>query len=248
MAPPSIRVIAHRGSSGTAPENTMAAFREAQAAGAMMIEFDVRLSADGVPVIVHDRTLQRTTGNRSRVWEMSSAAVRRLDAGSRFGRRFAGEPVPMLEDVLAWRPAPMGLNVEVKTDGDPRGQAAFLDALLPLLRFVPADRLLVSSFDHRFLRLLHTGEPDLPLGALFSPIRDARRTPATLTRAVGGTTFICSRRIVRRRMVEGIHRQGLECVCYGVNSPRHALQARRLQLDGIITDHPARMIAALRES
>src|SRR5262249_59307691 len=98
VAPP--RVIAHRGAKATSPENTLASIRQAVAEGATWIEFDVKLTSDGHPILMHDPTLDRTTNGKGNVAETTLAAIRELDAGSWFGGRFAREKVPTLEEAL----------------------------------------------------------------------------------------------------------------------------------------------------
>src|SRR3954447_15867557 len=95
-------VCGHRGASGHAPENTLVAFRRAKELGATWIEFDVQLSADGIPIILHDDTLERTTnlGQQLRPTELTLAQLKDLDAGSWFSPEFAGEKIPTLEEVL----------------------------------------------------------------------------------------------------------------------------------------------------
>lgn len=109
-------VIAHRGASGTRPENTLAAFRHAVALGADMIELDVQLTRDGEVVVLHDTTLDRTTDGRGPVSERTLAELRGLDAGGWFGRAFAGERLPTLAEVLTEIAIPV--NVELKPMGD----------------------------------------------------------------------------------------------------------------------------------
>src|SRR5689334_8396777 len=94
-------VIAHRGASGTAPENTLPAFRRAEELGADMVELDVQLTRDGHPVVIHDRTLDRTTSGHGAVRRRSLDEISTLDAGAWFGRSFAGTRVPRLEEVLS---------------------------------------------------------------------------------------------------------------------------------------------------
>ena len=93
-------IIGHRGASAVAPENTMAAFREAIAVGADGIEFDVRLARDGVPVVIHDSTLRRTGGLNKRVADLSAEEISKIDVGSWFAPRFANETVPSLRDLF----------------------------------------------------------------------------------------------------------------------------------------------------
>ena len=94
-------IWAHRGASASAPENTLAAFRAAEAAGAAGIELDVHLSADGVPVVIHDETVDRTTDGHGPVAALTLCRLRQLDAGRWFAPAFAGEALPTLEEILA---------------------------------------------------------------------------------------------------------------------------------------------------
>ena len=108
-------LIAHRGDKAGAPENTLAAVRSALAAGVDLIEVDVRVTADGQAVLLHDRDLSKTTDGHGLVEDLTYDEVRRLDAGSWFGDRFVGEPVPLLSDALDLTAGRVRLNVDVKT-------------------------------------------------------------------------------------------------------------------------------------
>ena len=240
------RVIAHRGSSGTAPENTMAAFREAAASGADMIELDVRLTRDGQCVVLHDRTLRRTTGVRGRVWEAKMADILRLDAGSWFGPRFRGERVPTLREVLSWVPRTLGLNIEIKTDGDPRPCRVAAQACVSAIRELSAARtLLVSSFDRRVLRHLHGLMPELPTGVLYVPPRGDKGGSPALTRTSRHRALICSRTQLRRYVARDARRHGLLLYCYTINHHHHLARALAHGVDGVITDYPARLCRLL---
>src|SRR5271156_4282030 len=109
--------IAHRGASGTFPENTLAAFRAAIDAGADMCELDVHLTRDGVVVVIHDEEVDRTTDGKGRVAEMTLAEIKRLDAGARYDRRFTGETIPTLEEVFDLVEGRCSLNIELKGAG-----------------------------------------------------------------------------------------------------------------------------------
>ena len=100
VAPPLPWVIGHRGASGSAPENTLAAFRKAAALGARWVEFDVRLSADGRCILLHDDTVDRTTDGKGRADRMMLEDLAGLDAGAWFDREFAGETIPTLEETI----------------------------------------------------------------------------------------------------------------------------------------------------
>jgi glycerophosphoryl diester phosphodiesterase len=180
--------VAHRGYSAVAPENTLPALAAAVLAGATMIEFDVRTTADGVPVVIHDRTVDRTTGGAGNVWDLTVAQVRRLDAGSWFSPAFAGVAVPLLSEVLdllapaapellsppspevsspaaprVLPPAAPELLLEIK----PPATAGQMAAILAMVddRGLLA-RTMVQSFDLDVLRLVGEAVPDVRRGLL----------------------------------------------------------------------------------
>jgi glycerophosphoryl diester phosphodiesterase len=210
-----------------------------------MIELDVRLSADARLVVHHDAVLWRTTGVRRRIRDLPANEITVLDAGRWFGGRFRGAAVPDLASVLAWRPSWLGVNVEVKTDGDPRGGAAYVRPLLGLINRVPAGKLLVSSFDDGFLALLHRAAPRLALGCLYAPSRDRARGPVALARATGARVFICSAAQARPGLIGEARQGGLSVYVYGVRTMRQVDEVCVLDVGGVITDAPARIQRAL---
>jgi glycerophosphoryl diester phosphodiesterase len=239
-------VIAHRGSSGVAPENTLAAFRQAVRDQADMIELDVRLSLDGELMVIHDRRLYRTTGVRGRVREWTAAALERLNAGAGYGHAYAHERIPTLVTVLCVLPRTVGLNVEVKTDGDRQRSGLLAGRLGELLSSVGEKReIMVSSFDHAFLRQLRRWYPSLTTGVLYLKMRDLGRSPVRLARPAGASFFICSKAQLHQRWLAAAHAEGIRVLVYGVHSIRQALLLRRRGVDGVITDYPARIRRAL---
>lgn len=235
-------IAAHRGSSGVAPENTIAAFKQAIADGADMIELDVRMTGDFELVVLHDRTVRRTTGGKGRIRNLSLSAVHSFDAGSWFGNEFAAERIPTLRNVMDILPPHVLLNIEVKTDGDRRKRRALAESLVLLLReknFL--SRVLVSSFNHKFLSRLHSVYPAIRTGALYMPVRDTGRKPSTLARRIGASAFICSIAQLRKRHAEDIHANKMTLVCYGVNTRRQLNKAVKWGVDVIITDYPKKM-------
>jgi glycerophosphoryl diester phosphodiesterase len=187
--------VAHRGYSAVAPENTLPAFDAALRGGATIVEFDVRTTADGVPVVIHDRTLERTTTGSGPVWEAGHDEVRALDAGSWFSPAYAGVRVPTLAetiDLLA--PAGAELLLEIKPPATPEQVKVILEQVASrgLL-----DRTIVQSFDpsvvamvpddvrRALLRLrLESDTPSLAasLGVVFCnpPVNDVLDDPATV--------------------------------------------------------------------
>jgi glycerophosphoryl diester phosphodiesterase len=227
----------------------MAAFRLAVAAGADMIELDVRMTRDFELVVHHDRSLGRTSDGSGRIWDLSLRDVREADAGSWHSRKFAGERIPTLRQVLNEIPVSVGLDIEVKTDGDRRRGTALPESVLLLVREARRETsVVVSSFDHGFLRRLHRLDPALRIGALVVPIRDGFKSPSQIARRTGAKMFICSRTQLRARHVRDARKAGLFVAVYGVNAVSDLAKTSRAGVDAVITDYPARIIRALRSA
>jgi glycerophosphoryl diester phosphodiesterase len=232
-------IVAHRGSSGSAPENTLAAFRMAVDEGADMIELDVRLTKDFHLVVHHDKQLKRTTNGSGFLWDKTLQELRMLDAGSWFSPRFRGETIPTLRQVLEILPSHVKVNIEAKTDGDPRKRMHMEEScILIVLEKRFEERVLVSSFDHRFLRRMHDLYPAIKTGALYVPVRDVAKKPSTLARRVGVSAFITSHTQLRKRQVEDAHAHNIMVGCYSVNTRPQLEKVLKLGVDAVVTDYP----------
>jgi glycerophosphoryl diester phosphodiesterase len=160
-------VFAHRGASAHAPENTLAAFELALTQGAHGIEFDVKLSADGEVVVIHDANVERTTNGHGQVSQLDLAALRELDAGSFFSDQFKGEKIPTLVEVFETIGKRGILNVELTNYSTPRDGLA--DRVCELVqRFGLQDKVLFSSFLPSNLKRTRSLLPDTPRGLLAS--------------------------------------------------------------------------------
>src|SRR5258706_7669974 len=158
-------VIAHRGASGHAPENTLAAFRKAVAHGAPFIETDLQLSRDARFVAIHDSTVDRTTGSCGAVHDLTLAELRRLDAGSWFGSEFAGEHIPTLEEILEFaKRHDVVFYLEIKPGGSWGGEHALIGALRESGEIA---RTVVISFDASVVGAVRKTEPTLMTGLLY---------------------------------------------------------------------------------
>jgi len=239
-------VVAHRGASGSAPENTMAAFRRAIQQGADMIELDVRMTKDFHIVVHHDRSVKRTTGRPGYVWDLTLQQIRLLDAGSWFHSRFAGEQIPTLRQVLEMMPEGLMVNIEVKTDGDPRKRLAFEEVcILIIMEKKFEDRAIVSSFDHKFLTRMHNLFPAIKTGALYMPVRDMRKSPSSIARSTGAGAFICSCTQLSEKLVRDARSRKMMTAAYVVNTIEQLKRVLELGVDAVITDYPVRIFRAL---
>lgn len=235
-------IVAHRGSSGRAPENTIAAFRQAITDGADMIELDVRMTKDLELVVLHDQSVNRTTTGKGKIWNLTLSQVQAFDAGSWFSSTFAGERIPTLRDVLHIIPSHVNLNIEVKTDGERRKGTIFDVSLLSLIRETSfARRVIVSSFDNKFLQRFHGSDPNIRLGALYLSVRDIGKRPSTLARKVGATVFVCSVAQLRKGFAEDTQENNILLACYGVNSAKQLEKSLKFGAELIVTDYPKEM-------
>ena len=245
--PPRPLIFGHRGAAGEAPENTLAAFELALAQGADGIEFDVRLSADGEPVVIHDVRLNRTTSATGFVQEYRARALKLLDAGSWFNERypaqargrFVRQRIPLLEEVLAWvRRRGCRALVEIKAGSEvyPGIEAQILRAIRST---ATAPLVTVISFDHAALRRLRELDADLSLGVSFRrPIFALARAKSLGAQMVAPHWAFASRPFIGRA-----HKAGLEVVVWTVNQPGAMRRKIADGVDGIITDYPARLSA-----
>lgn len=234
------RLVAHRGASGSAPENTLAAFRRAGALGASWVEFDVTLLGDGTPVIFHDATLDRTTDRTGPLNAIGRADLATIDAGLRFGPAFAGERIPTLAETLALlRDAGLSANIELKPHGaSVETAAAVADALAGMA--VPLPGITVSSFDHRSLAAFREHAPSVPVAPLFETPAPGWRETAAALRA---EAVHVGRNAADAALVAAAHAAGLALRCYTVNDRAEAARlAAAAGVDAIFTDYPERFL------
>ncbi|AQV94581.1 glycerophosphodiester phosphodiesterase [Cupriavidus necator] len=229
------RHIAHRGAGKLAPENTLAAFRHGASFGYRMFEFDVKLTADGKPVLMHDATLDRTTTGSGRVDSLTLGEVALLDAGSWHSATFAGEPVPTLKAIARYTCASgYCINIEIKPVPGREtltGAAVALDAQ-SLWRGAPVPPLL-SSFSDEALAAARRVAPELPRALLLDKL------PADWLdrlRELDCVALDANHRVLNAKVIADAHAAGFRVLSYTVNDPERAAQLLAWGLDGLITD------------
>ena len=230
------------------PENTLASFRQAMALGADGYELDVALSSDGVPVVLHDDTLQRTTNGSGPVTRHSLAELKRLDAGysARFGDRFAGERIPTLAEVFEAAGPRDIINVELKRDRVPRRRLADLAVEL-IHAHGMAGRVLVSSFQFSNLRRVKEIEPRLPVAVIYTLSALAPWIERQLASAFPSEAHHPYHVGLSAERIAWYHAHGYRVNARTVNE---AAELRRLMaagVDGVFTDNPD-VAAGVRES
>ena len=240
IASPRVLVIAHRGNSGHFPENTRPSFQSAVEIGADLVELDYYHSADRIPTVFHDKTLDRTTDAKTvlgrekiPVESLPLAELRRLDAGAWFNARFRGTTIPSLEDALDVIQQGSSTLIERK-GGDARTCVDLLQRKQLLSEVV------VQSFDWSFLRQCHRLAPTLVLGALGS--KELTEDKLEEIQKTGSRVVGWDQKEIGQREIEAIHRRGLRAWVYTVNDPQRAQELIRAGIDGIITDFPEEML------
>jgi glycerophosphoryl diester phosphodiesterase len=228
--------IAHRGAGKLAPENTLAAFRVGASHGYRAFECDVKLSADGVPFLLHDATLERTTTGRGPAGALAWSELARLDAGAWHSRAFAGEPVPRLAGIARFclRNA-YALNIEIKPSPGSEAETGRVVAELAarLWHDAAAPPLLLSSFQRAALEGARAAAPALPRALLLESLIDASVADAL---ALGCVAIVAASAQIDAAALARIHAAGLKSLVYTVNDPAEARRLVGLGIDGIITD------------
>jgi len=237
-----VPVIAHRGASGNAPENTLAAFRKAVALGATFIETDLQLSRDARFMAIHDATVNRTTNGHGAVHDMTLADLRKLDAGSWFGSEFAGERIPTLEEILEFsKKNDVVFYLEIKPGAAWGGEHALIGALRDSGE-IP--RAVVISFDAAIVLNLRKIEPTLMTGLLYD---GQIENPLEKAVEIGARQLAIRGDLVTPALIAQAKKKDLQVVCWTVNHPAHMRMLAAAGVDGIMSDYPDRLAAAVRK-
>jgi len=227
--------IAHRGAGKLAPENTLAAFRLGAEYGYRMFECDVKLSADGIPFLMHDATLERTSNGQGTGGDLPWQALSLLDAGSWHSRRFTGEPLPTLQNLARFcLENALGLNIEIKptpgTEALTGDTVAKEAARLWQHAAVPP---LLTSFKPDALEAALLAAPQLPRGLLLDTLWEGWLQKAL---DLGCLAVVCNYTLWDAGTVAQVHQAGMRCLSYTVNEQAAAQHLLDLGTDGLITD------------
>lgn len=229
------RVVAHRGASAVAPENTLAAFEAAARLGARWVEFDVMLCGDGTPVVIHDEELGRTTDGTGWVADTPLAALKRLDAGRWFAPEFAGQRIPTLAETLdTLARLGLGANVEIKpASGFERetGEAVARALVDGWPESLPPP--IVSSFAPEALRAAHAAHPAHDYAPLFETVPDGWRSHLD---AVAANALHCAARTLTEALAREITATGAAVRCYTVNERADAERLSAVGVGSVFSD------------
>ena len=233
-----MKIIAHRGASGYAPENTLSAFELALKMGSRAFEFDVHLSKDKKLVVHHDYDLKRTAGNSAIIAGLSYAALKKINVGNKFG--FPVERVPLLEEVIRLiEPKAEWINFELKNDDNV--YPGLEEALLGFVRERPGllEKAIFSSFDYGTLKRLRALDKGIKIGYLGHHLRSLLLLPAIVrARAVKAVNFHIPLRLAFGLNVALIRKAGFKVCVYTVNKKKEALRMQKIGVDGIFSNYP----------
>lgn len=236
------RVIGHRGAVGHAPENTLAGIRKAAELGATWVEFDVALTKDDVPVLMHDDTVDRTTDGSGDLADMTLQSVRKLDAGRWFSDAFAGERVPTLtETIHLLDTLGLGANVEIKPTPGRATETGDIVANQVADEWPNSLRAPVfSSFQVDALIAAQKAAPAIPRGWL---MRRPGKDWQARAKALDCLSIHCNQRALDRKTASEVRDAGYHLLAYTVNDAKRALKLFEWGVESVFSDYPERILA-----
>jgi len=233
-----VAIIAHRGASNLAPQNTLSAFEKAIEIGADMIELDVHLTKEGEVVVMHDAEVDSTTDGSGKLSEMSLREVKCLDAGSNFGEEFAGEKVPTLDEVLELTNGEIELNIELKTRSG-KNEGIEEEVLSLVEEYGMGKDVLISSFSFESVERVKDLNSDISVGLLYITLPftswHSKRIHKKYPWANAAHPWHWT---VGKRHVQKLHELGVDVNVWTVDSERNIRKMLESGVDGIITNRP----------
>jgi glycerophosphoryl diester phosphodiesterase len=233
-------IIAHRGASAYYPENTMIAFKKAVEMGAEMIEMDVMMSKDGIPIVFHDAKLNRHTNGNSYAKYYTLKELKKLDAGSWFNPKFSDQQIPTLEEALQFASGKIALNIEIKTEAvSDEIKNGIEEKVLQLVKkYGMENHVLFSSFDYRAIQHLKKLNPGIPVALLYEKNQSNRLLPHELVQKYGVDAFNCSYRQLKRKWMANLNKHDIPAFIYTVDSRRRMQKLIAGGVAGIFTNKP----------
>lgn len=225
-----VNVTAHRGGAKMAPENTLSAMEYAVEALADFAEIDVQETKDGEIVLLHDTNLKRTTGLKADIWNLTYDEVRQLDAGVKFNKKFRGEQIPTLGEVIQYCKGKIRLNIEVKYNGHNQNIVKKVVKIIEENEF--EDDCVVTSMNYKFLQQVKKENSDIQTGYTL------RMTYGDLSELTDADFFSVKHTYINPEFVEEVHRLGKEVYAWTVNYQGDMQRMIDCNVDNIITDEP----------
>lgn len=230
-------ILAHRGASAYAPENTIIAFKKAIEMGADGFELDIHLSKDGSLIVIHDESVNRTTNGSGFIKDLTLDEIKKLDASSWYNPKFSKEKVPTLDEVLHLiKDTQLLINIEIK-HGPFFYKSIEQKIVNCVVKYDMQDRVIVSSFDHYTLTKIKKIDPSVKTGALFVSRTNA---PWKYIKKIGADALHPHFISVTSELVKNCHENNIKIHTYTVNEPEHIKYLAKLGVDSIITNFPDR--------
>ncbi len=227
-------IIGHRGFPRVAPENTLTSFEKAIEYGADMVELDVTLSREGVPVVIHDSHLSRTTDGKGFVRRHSLSSLRKLDAGSWFGKEFRQEFIPTLSEVFELFGSRISINIEIKKESFSKRQPWVVEAVLRTIEdFGLRKSTVVSSFSPEVVRQIKRKSSKQPTAILVS---NRGKKAKNLIRQTGADALHVSLECFSESLVEDMDLLGIPVRVFTINEKRTATRLFRQGAQAVFTD------------
>ena len=236
-------VIAHRGASNYAPENTMAAFKMAYQMKADMIELDVQLSKDGIPVVFHDAKLNRHSNGAGLLSSFTFDELQQLDAGKWFSVEFMGEKIPSLEKVLSWAAGKIMVNIEIKTEAVSESvEGGIEEKVVQLVQESEMKKhVIISSFDYRAVERIKKMDLEILTGLLYHKKSSGKREPVKLLEDYQADFFHCSKPEMNKKWGTQLEGAGKRFLIYTVNRKKTMQSWIEKGAFGIFSDRPDKL-------
>lgn len=233
-------IIAHRGASAYYPENTMAAFKAAVEMNAEMIELDVLISKDGIPVVLHDALLTARTDGRGMVSDYTVNELKKLDAGSWFDDRFSDQQIPTLNEVLEFAAGKIAVNIEIKTEAvTDQLKGGVVERSMKLVKkHEMEDYVLFSSFNYQAIEHVKKLDPEMPAALLFNRAQSRRKLPHELVEEYNADAFNCSYRQLTKRRLISLREHNIPSFIYTVDLKHRMRKLIAAGVNGIFTNKP----------
>lgn len=230
-------VIAHRGSSDSAPENTMAAFKKAVEERAHAIELDVRLTRDNKVIVIHDSRLERTTNGRGKVSDFDLTDLAAFDNGSWYHPKFSSEKIPTFSEVSKLTNTKVGLNIELKSLE--KHQKLLAENCVSLIQQNKLQKsVLISSFEHSVVSHVKKLDKTIMTAIIYSPVIHLGRNPSALAKKFDADAFVISRNYLRDNMVTEAHDSGIAVFVYTIENWSQLERMVNAKVDGVMTSSP----------
>lgn len=233
-------IIAHRGASAYYPENTMAAFKAAVEMNAEMIELDVLISKDGIPVVLHDAQLKARTDGRGMVSDYTLRELKKLDAGSWFDERFSDQQIPTLNEVLEFATGKIAVNIEIKTEAvTDQLEGGVVEKSLKLVKkHDMEDYVLFSSFNYQAIKHVKKLDPEMPAALLYNRSQSRRKLPHELVEEYNADAFNCSYRQLTRKRLASLRDHDIPSFIYTIDLKHRMRRLIAAGVNGIFTNKP----------